>query len=168
MVAAARAVPCPFGRTVEVRAWSATIEPDAAEPAASAAHPLADNAYGVLIALPPTPSDSEQDLRAGVTWFLGRLTGRSRPFLDAQEWWVRAADGRDWFVTVHSPLYPPEHSRHWPLPRPAVLLVPKRAIDELFPAGIPIDVRKMVRSAFGRAGQRYPVVPGAVASVFHD
>src|SRR5262249_41646495 len=95
---------------------------------------------------------------------LERVGGSWQVFLDNEGWWYQAAGVR-WFMTIHSQLYPPSHSRYWPLAGTLIAFIPEAAFQKLFDIGVPDAIRLQVRQSFALRGQRYPFAGGAIASL---
>jgi hypothetical protein len=163
-----RQVPCPFVTPLRFEIWQAVrpagLQETAADPELVLPRP-AEAALAVAIELPELTGERPEGLLTGLTQLaavLGASTQTGGPFLDQAGWWIRAA-GSDWFVTVHADCYPCWHSRHWPRAGAMVVLVPRLAFDQGFPAGVPDSTRQAIRAAFKRRNIRYPAAGGAIA-----
>ncbi len=105
-------------------------------------------------------------LRCAVGTVLEELGTNAQRITEKDQWWFLAGKGDDtttWFCTVHARLYPANHSRHWPLDRAVITLVPAWIFSRVLPTGASPDTRREVRSAFEQQGMHYAVDAGAVA-----
>ena len=113
------------------------------------------------------PADLDE-LRRMVSDMLQALGSNASHIVERDQWWFAAGDGASqtlWFTTVHAGLYPPDHSRHWPLEWPVVTLVPSWIFREVLPDGVTANTRRVVRHAFADEGLRYARQGGAVAGI---
>lgn len=165
-----RALPCPFIGLLDIEVW----QPGPGTRLPGALHAAGQRAEGtrakaIVIELSPESLAMHlPGLRREVSRLLGTLGSNARRIVAQDQWWFTAGDGAQattWFTTVHAGLYPAGHSRHWPLPRPVVTLVPAWLFAQVLPRGASPDTRQGVRQAFTDAGMHYPLRGGAVAGL---
>lgn len=159
-----RQVPCPFVGPLRFAIWQAGRDGSGEDPRQALAGPVSAG-HAVAVEFPHLTGTPPAGLRTALTELVeacGSVPSPGKPFLDRAGWWVLAA-GTEWFVTVHADCYPIRHSRFWPRSGAVVVLVPKVAFDQGFPAGVPDSTRQAIRLAFARKGVRYPVGGAAIA-----
>jgi hypothetical protein len=160
---AMHAVPCPFAALLTIEVW---------QRGKGSLLPLtlqdAQMGKAIVIEIQSIASSSLETLRNAVQETLTDLGTNAQQMVEPDAWWFNAGRGSDvtqWFCTVHSCLYPVEHSRHWPLDAPVIALVPASVFRRLMPQGASSTTRSDIRAAFESKGQRYAKQGGAIAGL---
>lgn len=163
-----RTLPCPFIGLLEIEVWQRGLGSRLTQALQLGGSPGESRAKAFVIELSQTiPADLDQ-LRKEVHQLLHSLGSNAQRVVERDQWWFSAGVGKmttQWFTTVHAGIYPSQHSRHWPLKWPVIVLVPAWIFNSSLPTGASADTRCEVRKAFAERELRYPRHGGAVASI---